>query len=86
MKINADICHFLVSTSNTVKLKIRNIDITKSKSKKLLGAEFDHELSFDDHISKLRKKDSRKIPGASFINFSKRRTLMNAFFKSQFSY
>ena len=86
MKINADICHLSVSTSNTVKLKIRNFDITNSKSKKLLGVEFDHELSFNDHISELCKKDSRKIPGASYMNISKRRTLMNAFFKSQFSY
>ena len=31
MKINADKCHLLVSTNNTVKIKIGNFDITNSK-------------------------------------------------------
>ena len=42
MRINADKCHLLVSTNNTVKIKIRNFDITNSKSEKLLGVKFDH--------------------------------------------
>ena len=42
MKINADKCHLLVSTNNTVKIKIGNFDITNSKSEKLLGVKFDH--------------------------------------------
>ena len=85
MRINAGKCHFLVSTNNTVKIKIRNFDITNSKSEKLLGVEFDHKLSFDD-----QKKASRKIHALSraalYMNISKRRIIMNAFFKSQFSY
>ena len=80
----------LVSTNNNVKIKIGNFDITNSKREKLLGVKFDHKLSFDDHISKLCKKVSRKIHAlsrvASYINVSKRRILMNAFLKSQFSY
>ena len=59
MKLNADKFHSLVSTNNTVKIKIGNLDITNSKSKKLLGVKFDHKLSFDDHISELCKKSSR---------------------------
>ena len=51
MKINADKCHLLVSTNNTVKTKIGNFDITNSKSEKLLRVKFDNKLSFDDHIS-----------------------------------
>ena len=90
MKINADKCHLLVSTNNTVKIKIGNFDITNSKSEKLLGVKFDHKLSFDDHISKLCKKASRKIHAlsrvASYINISKRSIFINAFFKSHFSY
>ena len=35
MKINADKCHLLVSTNNTVKIKIGNFDITNGKSEKL---------------------------------------------------
>ena len=90
MKINADECHLLVSTYNTVKIKIENFDITNSKSEKLLGVKFEHKLSFDYHISELCKKASRKIHAlsrvASYMNISKRCILMNVFFKSQFSY
>ena len=90
MKSSDEKCHLLVSTNNTVKIKIGNFDITNSKSEKLLGVKFDHKLSFDDHISELCKKASRKIHAlsrvASYMNISKRSILMNAFFKSQFSY
>ena len=89
MKINADKCHLLVSTNNTVKMKIGNFGVTNSKSEKLLGVKFDHKLSFNDHISELCKKASRKIHAlsrvASYMNISKRRILTNAFFKSQFN-
>ena len=53
MKINADKCHLLVSTNNTVKIKTGSFDITNNKSEKLLGVKFDDKLSFDDHISEL---------------------------------
>ena len=82
MRINADKCHLLISTNNAVKIKIGNLDITNSKCEKLLGVKFDHKLSFDDHISELCKKASRKINAlsrvASYMNISKRRILMNA--------
>ena len=90
MRINADKCHLLVSTNNTVKIKTGNFDITNGKSEKLLGVKFDLKLSFDDHISELHKKASKKIHAlsrvASYMNLSKRHIFMNAFFKSQFSY
>ena len=56
MRINADKCHMLVSTNNTVKIKIGNFDISNSKIEKLLGVKFEHKLSFDDHISELCQK------------------------------
>ena len=67
MKINVDICHLLVSTNNTAKIKIGNFDITNSKSEKLLGVKFDHKLSFDDHISEICKKASGKIHALSRV-------------------
>ena len=80
----------LVSTNNTVKIKIGNFDLTNTKSEKLLGVKFDHKLSFDDHISALCKKASRKINALSrvalYMNISKRHVLMNAFFQLQYSY
>ena len=70
--------------------KIGNFDIPNSKKEKLLEVKFDHRLSFDDPISELCKKASRKIHAlsrvASYMDISKRRILMSAFFKSQFSY
>ena len=53
MKTNTEKCHLLVSTNNTVKMKIGNLYITSGKSEKLLGVKFDHKLSFDNHISEL---------------------------------
>ena len=90
MKRNTDQCHFLVSINNTGKIKIGNFDIGNSTSEKLLGVKFDHKLLFDDHISELCTKASRKIhalsKATSYMNISQRLILMNAFFKLQFSY
>ena len=85
MKINTGKCHLLVSTNNTVKIKTGNFDITNSKSEKLLGVKIDHKLSFDDHSLELYKKSTRKIHAlsrvASYLIISKKRILINAFFK-----
>ena len=63
------------STNNTFKIKIGNFDITNSRSGKLLGVKFDHKLTFNDQISELCKKASRKIHTlsrvASYMNISK---------------
>ena len=70
--------------------KVGSFDIRNCKSEELVGVKFDHKLSFDDPILELCKKASRKIYElsrvASYMNISKRRILMNSFFKSQFSY
>ena len=88
MKSNADKCRLLVSTNNTVDIKILNIDISNTTCEKLL--KFDHKLTFDDHISKLCKNASRKIHPLArvtpYMNLSKKRIFMNAYFSSRFSY
>ena len=47
-------------------------------------------LTFDDHTSELCKKASRKIHALArvppYMSIAKKSILMNAFFKSQFSY
>ena len=59
MKTNADKCHLLVSTNNTVKIKIGNFDITNSKSKKLLGVKFNltinslSMITFQNYVKRL---------------------------------
>ena len=61
MKSNADKCHLLVSTNETVKIQVGNYNIANSKREKLLGIKFDHNLNFDKHLSELCKKASRKL-------------------------
>ena len=90
MKSNADKCHLLVSTNNAINIKIGNINMNNSTCEKLLGVKFEYKLTFDDHISELCKKASRNIHALArvipYMNIAKKRILMNAFFKSRFSY
>ena len=46
IKSNADKCHLLVSTNETVKIQVGNYNIANSKCEKLLGINFDHNLNF----------------------------------------
>ena len=86
LKGNADQFHFLVSTSQEVSLNANNFKIKSSDCKKLLGVKFDSKLRFDQHITDLCRRASSKIHARArmtpFINLSKRRLLMNSFFKS----
>ena len=87
---NADKCHLLVSTRNKVIISRDNFDISNSKSESLLGNTFDNNLTFDYHISELSKKDNQKPLAQTrvtlYMNTSKKRILMKAFFTSKFSY
>ena len=57
--------------------------------KKMLGINFDYKLKFTNHIEEICKKASQKLNAlariAPYMGISKRRTLMNALFKSQFN-
>ena len=57
---------------------------------KLLGVKVDNKLNFNEHLDRIIKETSRKVSTLSrtfpFINLTKRRLLMNSFFRSQFSY
>ena len=80
----------IVSTNNTVDIKVENIDIIYVTCEKLLGIKFDHKLNFNDHISEFCKKASRKIHASArvtlYMNLLKKCILMKVFFNSQFSY
>ena len=90
LKDNADRFHFLVSLSQEVNLNVNNFKIKNSDCEKLLGVKFDSKLRFDQHITDLCRRTSRKIHALArvtpFMNLSKRRLLMNSFFKTQFNY
>ena len=87
---NPDNCHLLVSTNDNVAIRIGNFQIENIKREKLLGIQFDNKLSFDYHLSEICKKANRKLYALGrvtpYMNLSKIKILMNAFFNSQFSY
>ena len=90
MKGNADKCQILVSSNEKVTIKIRSHEIANTKREKLLGVHLDSGLSFDYHISEICNEASRKVCAltrvTSGMSLSKKRSLMNVFFKSQFNY
>ena len=90
LKDNVDKCHVLVSTNKPVGIKIGDYTIDNSECRKLLGVKIDVNINFNDNISDLCKKASRKISAIArvtpFMGLSKRKLLMNAFFISRFSY
>ena len=69
-----------------------NIHTSQNKNrdcKRLLGIDIDCKLSFENHISQICSSTRAKIKTvgsiAPYLNKGKRKLLMNAFFKSQFS-
>ena len=80
----------MVSFNEKVTFKIGSHEIANAKPEKLSGVHIDSELSFDYHISEICKKTSPNVCAlarvTSGMSLSKKRTLMNAFFKSQFNY
>ena len=86
LKSNVDKFRFFVSPSQEVSLNVNNFKIKSSDREKLLGVKFDSKLRFDQHITNLCRRTSRKIHALAratpFMDLSKRRLLMNSFFKT----
>ena len=90
MKANPDKRHLLTSSSNKVSICVDNYNIKSSKCEKLLGIKIDNKLNFNTHVDEICKKAGQKLNALSrvtpYMDLSKRRILLNAFFISQFSY
>jgi len=90
MKANPDKCHFLCSSNTEVTLNVENENIKSTNCKKLLGVKIDSKLNFNSHIQDLCRKAGQKLNAISrispYMDFAKRRLLVNAFFFSQFNY
>ena len=89
--MNADKCHLLVTKHDgNVFVNVDNEIIESSKNVKLLGITIDNKLDFTEHVSKICSKASKKIHAiariSNLMNSNKLRTLVKAFFESQFSY
>ena len=85
LKSNTDKCHLLVSSTDAVNLRVSEYDIKNSECEKLLGVKFDNKLTFEKRITDICGKASRKIYAlariAPYMDLSKRRMVMNAFFE-----
>ena len=53
LKANPDKLQLLLTSKGEAPIKIDNIDITSSSSKKLLWVLIDRKLTFNEHVSKL---------------------------------
>ena len=58
MKANPDKCHLLTSSTDSIAIKIKDIEILNSESEKLLGVTIYNKLNFNNHIQKILKKSS----------------------------
>ena len=81
MQENAGKCHVLLSTNEKIFTKVDSAEIENSQSEKLLGVTIDSQLSFEKHINNICGKAKAKLSALSrvahFMNFNKRKKLMN---------
>ena len=80
----------LVSSTSQSELNIGNETIKSGTCQNLFGIKIDNKLKLNAHVEELWKKASRKIHSLArvtpYMTISKRRILMNSFFRSQLSY
>ena len=90
MKLNTDKCHLLLNSQEPNTLKIGDLHMNNSLSEKLLGITFACKLKFNKHIEYICQEALQKINAlarlAPYMGTTKKRIIMNTFFKSQFNY
>ena len=90
MKANPGKCYLLLSTKSPEVVSIDGIQIKSSTVETLLGITIDSELNFDNRLSAICNKVSRKINAlgriANYMSLDKRRDVMKTFLESQFNY
>ena len=90
LKANPRKSYILLSSKKPEFVLADGISLTANSHEKLLGVIIDSELKFENHITELCLKVSKKCNPlcriSSFMSLEKRRRLMKAFIESQFSY
>ena len=90
MEANINKCHFLSSININSNIELDHWCIQNSGTQKLLGITIDRKLTFNEHVSNLCKKASIKLSALArmfpYVKVDQRKTLMKAFFMSQFGY
>ena len=56
LKCNADKCHLLITTNDSISIDVAGLKIDKSNAGKLLGVKYDKKLTFDYHMYDICKK------------------------------
>ena len=96
MLLNQSICNFLIIESKraernkkaTIKLSDKHLEVTNKG--KLLGVNFDNNLTMSDHIKQICKLASNKLYAlvriSQNIDEHNRKVLMKSFITSQFNY
>ena len=89
MKANPE-CHFIGSPNLKTSTIIENRQRHNSTCEKLLGVFFDCKLTFQSHTDYICKKAAHKLNTISritpYMDFNKRKLVVNAFFSPQFNY
>ena len=90
MKANPEKCHLLMNVNRPATIRICEHIISNSYCEKLLGVKIDTQLNFNNHLETIIKKASHKVHVLAritlYMRVPKRGLLVNAFFKSHFSY
>ena len=88
MKANPGKCHLLLSTKSPEVVSIDGIQITSSTAETLLGITIGSELNFENHLSTVCNKVSRKMNAlgwiANYMPLEKRGIVMKTFIEPQF--
>ena len=89
MKANPDKYHFVYSSNEKLDIVIEDQTISTSNCEKILGVLLNPKLTFKPHVDSICRKAGLKLNAISriipYMDFIKRRLLVNAFFSSQFN-
>ena len=90
MKANPGKYHQLLSTKSPKVASIDGMQITSRTAETLLGITICSELNFENHLSPICNKVSKKINAlpriASYMSIENRRIVIKTFIESQFNY
>ena len=90
LKANPEKPYLLPNSAQEIQINVGGMTISNSKCKKLLGIHIHNKLTFESHVRSLCKKASQKLNAFARIaysfEFDYRKSLLNAFTTSQFSY
>ena len=90
MQANPGNFQILFSTKSPEVVSVEGIQITSSTAETVLRITIDSELNFENHLSAICNKVSRKINAlgriANYMPLEKRRIVMKTFIESQFNY